>query len=118
MPDAWEVQYGLNPDNPADALLDKDGDGLRNVEEYLAGTSPTNPSSTLALQISRGGVITLQFQAVADKSYTIEFANSLASDAWLPLVHIEPRPGPALIEVTDSSAGATRFYRIRSPRLP
>ncbi|HLG26002.1 MAG TPA: S-layer homology domain-containing protein, partial [Candidatus Gracilibacteria bacterium] len=45
IPDQWELQYGLNPKDPADAQLDKDNDGLTNLEEYRALTSPLNPDS-------------------------------------------------------------------------
>ena len=41
MPDVWERRYGLNPLDPADSKLDKDGDGYTNLEEYLNGTNPT-----------------------------------------------------------------------------
>jgi hypothetical protein len=44
MPDNWEVQYGLNP-LVNDALGDKDGDGYTNLQEYKAGTDPTDPQS-------------------------------------------------------------------------
>ncbi|WP_081452826.1 DUF1800 domain-containing protein [Verrucomicrobium spinosum] len=40
MPDVWETQYGLNINSAADAPLDPDSDGLKNVDEYTAGTSP------------------------------------------------------------------------------
>jgi len=40
MPDAWELLYGLNPDNPSDSSLDPDDDGISNLEEYNEGTSP------------------------------------------------------------------------------
>ncbi|HMO03567.1 MAG TPA: glycoside hydrolase family 31 protein [Kiritimatiellia bacterium] len=40
MPDAWELQYGLNPNSAADASLDPDGDGFTNLQEYLNGTNP------------------------------------------------------------------------------
>lgn len=36
MADDWEILYGLNPDDPNDHALDKDGDGYTNIEEYLA----------------------------------------------------------------------------------
>ncbi len=44
MPDEWETAYGLNPfeDNSSE---DPDEDGYTNLEEYLAGTVPTNSSS-------------------------------------------------------------------------
>lgn len=45
MPDDWEKRYGLNPDDAGDANLDKDGDGFTNLEEYQAGTDPTNAKS-------------------------------------------------------------------------
>ncbi|MCB9552440.1 MAG: hypothetical protein H6705_11255 [Myxococcales bacterium] len=40
LPDEWEVQNGLDPDDPGDALLDVDLDGLDAVQEFAAGTSP------------------------------------------------------------------------------
>lgn len=40
IPDAWEIKFGLNPTNAADALLDSDGDGLTNLWEYAAQTDP------------------------------------------------------------------------------
>ena len=36
------MNNGLNPTNAADALIDTDGDGIWNVDEYLRNTSPTN----------------------------------------------------------------------------
>jgi hypothetical protein len=41
MPDQWEITYGLNPTNSADAAQDADGDGLTNLQEYQLGTNPT-----------------------------------------------------------------------------
>ncbi len=35
MPDDWESTHGLNPADPADGSLDRDGDGYTNVEEFL-----------------------------------------------------------------------------------
>jgi hypothetical protein len=44
MPDAWEKKYaklGLDPNNPADANLDCNGDGYTNIEKYINGIDPT-----------------------------------------------------------------------------
>lgn len=35
MPDSWEREMGLDPNDPADGLLDADGDGYTNVEAYV-----------------------------------------------------------------------------------
>ena len=40
LPDNWEIEAGLDPNNPADALLDLDGDGASNLLEYALGGDP------------------------------------------------------------------------------
>ena len=43
MPDGWEQDHGLDPQDPSDANLDKDADGFTNFEEYQGGTDPNDP---------------------------------------------------------------------------
>lgn len=61
MPDEWEKKYGLNPNDPSDAVKDMNGDGYTNIEKYINGIDPkkktdwTNPKNnydTLAKQKS------------------------------------------------------------------
>lgn len=40
MPDAWELKYGLNPNDPSDANGDINGDGYTNIEKYINGIDP------------------------------------------------------------------------------
>lgn len=40
MPDAWEKKYGLNPNDPSDAIKDCNGDGYTNIEKYINGINP------------------------------------------------------------------------------
>jgi len=40
LPDAWEQNYGMNPEDASDATMDADEDGHINVEEFLNGTDP------------------------------------------------------------------------------
>ncbi|MEP1216110.1 MAG: hypothetical protein ABJM11_21330 [Marinobacter sp.] len=40
MPDAWELEQGLDPTNALDAEQDPDGDGLTNLQESLGMTDP------------------------------------------------------------------------------
>ncbi len=41
MPDAWEIKYGLNPNDASDANGDLNGDGYTNIEKYINGIDPT-----------------------------------------------------------------------------
>jgi hypothetical protein len=35
MPDDWELEIGLEPNNVDDGVKDRNGDGYTNLEEYL-----------------------------------------------------------------------------------
>jgi pectate lyase len=41
MPDQWEKDHGLNPDDASDGNRDRDNDGYTNLEEYLNGLVPS-----------------------------------------------------------------------------
>jgi hypothetical protein len=41
LPDFYETQNGLDPNDASDAEGDLDGDGISNLDEYLNGTDPT-----------------------------------------------------------------------------
>jgi hypothetical protein len=45
LPDDWEVANGLDPNDPVDALIDADRDGLSNLEEFQLGTDPLGPDT-------------------------------------------------------------------------
>ena len=122
MPDGWEVANGLNPNSDADAALDDDEDGLSNQEEYLSGTDPHNAWSCLQVASvdAVDGFAVIRFTAVADKSYTIQYCESLLNGAWLKLTDVPPESNTRLVEVTDSQAigRATRYYRLVTPSEP
>jgi len=40
IPDSWEKKYGLNPNDPYDAVKDCNGDGYTNIEKYINGMDP------------------------------------------------------------------------------
>ena len=45
MHNSWELFYGLNPNDSADANIDTDLDGKLNINEYQLFTDPTDDSS-------------------------------------------------------------------------
>ncbi|MBP1677948.1 MAG: hypothetical protein H6Q20_2507 [Bacteroidetes bacterium] len=63
MPDEWEKKYGLNPNDPSDALKDCNGDGYTNIEKYINGINPkkkvdwTNPKNNHDTLAKKGKLI-------------------------------------------------------------
>jgi len=120
MPDAWEDAYQLNADDPSDAALDSDGDGLSNLAEYLSGTDPRNAASALKIDsvTESNGTLILRFTAVANRSYTIQYRGNAASGAWQELTNITGQATTQSVDVPDSVNGGTRYYRLTTPALP
>jgi hypothetical protein len=85
MPDAWELAFGLDPNDPSDALGDLDMDGATNLEEFLSGTSPTNVLSALRITslVVNGPTVSLRIETVSGKRYQIESSAGLSS--WQPI---------------------------------
>jgi hypothetical protein len=117
MPDDWEQSYGFAIDDPSDAVEDADGDGLSNLEEYLAGTNPLDAASTLELTISLTATqaARLSFAAAANRSYTVEQRASLGSGSWTGLTNIAAAPGNRTMVITNQPGASTRFYRVTTP---
>jgi len=45
MPDEWETQYGLDPNDSTDAQKDLDRDSYSNLDEYAGGSDPKDSNS-------------------------------------------------------------------------
>jgi predicted amidohydrolase len=124
LPDLWETQYGLDPANAEDAVIDGDADGLTNGQEYTAGTDPTNALSYLkvdTITLAEGSSTTmLRFFAVSNKTYTVQYRNSLDDGGWNRLVDVVALSSNRLVEISDPGmvTAAQRFYRLVTPRVP
>ncbi len=68
----------------------------------------------LRLQIMPGGSALLRFNAIANKTYRIEYTDSLSAGSWQTLQTIAAGP-TRQIDVVDTPPGDTRFYRLRTP---
>jgi hypothetical protein len=115
-PDAWEVQFGFNPNLASDGGLDSDGDGMTNADEYRAGTDPTDDESYVAVDtLSVGSPATLSFYAISNRSYVVEFNDELDPGGWARLT-VVPAPGTNGVQtVTDPAAAPSRYYRLGTP---
>jgi len=122
LPDAWEIANGLST-TLDDASLDNDGDGESNLSEFVAGTDPRDSQSVLRVQASReanGGLGTrISFTAQPDRTYTIEFSDSLTSPSWQKLSDVPAGATSRPVEITDPATDrVVRFYRVVTPRVP
>jgi hypothetical protein len=122
MPDSWEMEYDLDPGNPADASFDSDGDGMTNLAEYTSGTDPRDSSSALQLQARDAGSegLTLSFTAVSGKSYSVQYRFDAGTGAWQNLTNVLAQPVTTPLEflVPDTESFNSRFYRLVTPALP
>tara|TARA_B100000787_G_C16195425_1_gene300426 strand:+ start:170 stop:4123 length:3954 start_codon:yes stop_codon:yes gene_type:complete len=75
MPDAWELLYGLNPNDAADATSDQDNDGATALEEFLAGTIP----SGAMLDIDGNGSV----DALTDGLLVLRYLFGLTGDSLI-----------------------------------
>lgn len=121
LPDVWEVANGFNTNDASDAVLDTDGDTMLNWQEYLAGTEHTNALSYLKVESIQGeaGAVRLEFFAVSNHTYTVQYQPSLNEGAWFNLVNVLARTTNRVEAITDSDPGAaSRYYRLVTPAQP
>jgi hypothetical protein len=117
VPDAFEGNNGMQPNDPNDGQLDPDGDGAVNLHEFLAGTSPTNSASVFRLNsIPAGGTNTaFQFTAVSNRTYQVDYRGTLGTNDWLNLLTIDAATTNRTIQLTNPASEPARFFRVTIP---
>jgi hypothetical protein len=119
IPDAWETANGFLSNDPSDASLDTDHDGMSNLQEYIAGTNPRDPLSYLKVdRVTLGSQATIQFMALSNHTYTVELSDNLNAGSWTRLADVLARTSNRVESIIDSHPATNRFYRLVTPQKP
>jgi hypothetical protein len=110
---AWAEQYGLPTDGSAD-FIDSDRDGLNNWQEWICGTSPTDPISALRLLSAApvGSNVTVTWQSVDGINYFLERSDNLTSPFMLVATNIIGQGGTTTYSDTNASSTGSLFYAV------
>lgn len=116
--DDWELRY-FGSTATCDGNADPDGDGASNLNEFRAGTSPTNALSLLLMRsvAPAGTGVSISWQTAGGRTNVVQSASTPSgsfSDLSPPL--LVPGIGDVLTDYTDSSItnSSARFYRVRT----
>jgi hypothetical protein len=129
IPDAWCQDYFGHASGQAGdhsrATDDFDGDGMTNGAEYIAGTDPTNPSSYLKVEplttlASSNLLVRIEFNAVSNRTYTIESSPSVAPPMWSRVSDIVAAATNRAVILLHPQPAQTpmRTYRLVTPKAP
>jgi hypothetical protein len=128
--DSWRVQFfgstGANTNQSSCASCNPDGDGFSNLQEYLAGTDPTNASSAfrvLSLESTNNDIL-VTWQTAGGRTNVVQSAPDLTplgagqagSYSNVSPNIILPGTGDTTTNWLDTGGatnGVGRFYRVR-----
>jgi Bacterial TSP3 repeat len=101
------------------ANVDTDGDGMSNMQEYLAGTDPNYANSVLRItSISRGSPLpastTVNWIAVPTRFYFVQERPSMTAGGWVDYAGAST-PGGSSAAFTDTTS-TNDFFRVRAYR--
>ncbi len=115
LPDAWEYSRYGKLNWLGGMPSDKDGDGVSDVDEYLADTDPVDEDSLLVLTLDEADGVTnrLSWPSRLSRLYRVQAVASLTGSWETAGTDILPGSG-GVMSLTDSPATNTpaRFYRV------
>ena len=111
MPDQWEMDQFK--ETKRDGAADLDGDGSRDLDEWVAGTGPADASSCLRVQIDRapGAACRLTWPSAPGRSYSIHRSTDLR--VFAPVVQALPSAGSETTWTDPEILPGQAFYRVQ-----
>jgi hypothetical protein len=103
MTDSWETQYGLNPNDADDALLDFDEDSISNLDEFKTNADPTTAAFLKVTANAGDTQVTLSWKNLATISAqsvcytTTQLQNALDCENSKGATLLKNQTNPAVI---------------------
>jgi hypothetical protein len=122
LPDELELAMNYPVTNSQDGAWDYDQDGMSNAAEVAAGTDPKDRASVFRLVSTNRALgessLRFSFTAVSNRTYSVEYRDTLEGTGWTNLLSLDSLPTNRLIWVTDQPPAAVwrRYYRAKTPR--
>ena len=120
IPDAWRALYfggnGTTTNSQSCATCDPDQDGMNNLQEFHAGTNPTNFASALKLNAipSNSSNSVASFASAAGIVYRVQYRDDLVNGFWSIAADQVVGTGTNLFIANPSvTSTARRFYRLQ-----
>lgn len=90
---------------------DTDGDGHLDVDEVLAGTSPTDPTDFFRVQsaVKTSGNAALSFKPAANRTYKLEYSPDLTAGSWIEITSAAPSPPASLPRYVTATSPPTSY---------
>jgi hypothetical protein len=114
-PIPWLISFGYSGNYTNAEILDPDGDGVPNWEEFRANTNPTNGASVFQVRqvaLRQDGRYEVTFSTSSNRVYRVEASMDLGT--WRTVQDQIPGPGGDLTIVDTAYVPnkATVFYRV------
>ncbi|HXI83614.1 MAG TPA: Amuc_1099 family pilus-like system protein [Verrucomicrobiae bacterium] len=118
IPNGWKQQYGLDPFDPNLGSRDGDGDGMSNLQEYLAGTDPTNNASAFRITsvIKTSSDVRVTWTMGSNKTNALQFANGgNYTTNFTDLFTVTNAVGTSTnyLDLGGATNAPSRYYRVR-----
>ena len=119
IPDVWRELYfggnGTATNDQSCATCDPDHDGVNNLQEFLAGTDPTNALNSLSLSAIRpnSSNTVARFLSAPGIVYQVQTRDDLGNDFWTIAEDQILGTGTNVFIVDPNPASTRRFYRLQ-----
>ncbi len=115
IPNGWKQRYGFDPFNPTVANTDSDGAGFSNLQQFEAGTDPTNAASAMRILglTMQGGDVLISWQAGGGRTNVLQAASSLLGVYFnISPIIVTPNEGDVVTNYLETGAATNATSRV------